>query len=214
MLPIGAVYQLYCKLGEPHTAKDFLRATCVRRDSEPPCYLKSKNKTQILKISSSRAFNAVPVGLNIAYLPEGTILYKLENSNDYIKFVESDEYQPIEIVQYEDPFFDSLIAFRHLGIKEILKCLQEVCPQICQDGTVVKIDYNLSFLEFYEVLLLCAYKIVESKRKQKEKEEIEQESFKLEQKSDHNSTDPEHAFGSPEKKTRRNSKDRRKSRVK
>lgn len=73
MLPICAVYKLYCKLGEPHTARDFLKATCVKKRTEPPCYLKNKQQNKNLKISSKRAFNAVPVGLSIMYLPEGIL---------------------------------------------------------------------------------------------------------------------------------------------
>lgn len=76
MLPIDAVYKLYRTLGEPLIARDFLLATCVRTGKEPPCYLKSKNKTQNVKISTSRSFNSVPVGLNLAFLPEGTYVLK------------------------------------------------------------------------------------------------------------------------------------------
>lgn len=54
----------------------------------------------------------------------------------------------------------------------MVQCLSEVCPQIVQDGILVKIDYPLSFFEFYEVLLLCAYKLVDKKQREKEALEL------------------------------------------
>lgn len=126
-------------------------------------------------------------------------------------FLETEEYQPIESVEYEDPFFKDLITFRRLGIKTIVQCLADVCPQICQDGTVVMIDYPLSFLEFYEVLLLCAYKLVDRKLKQKEALE---EQARLEQQSNVTLTDLEHVtIVTSERKIRRGSKEKDKKRA-
>lgn len=95
-----------------------------------------------------------------------------------------------------------------------MKCLAEVCPKICQDGMVVTIDYPLSFLEFYEVLLLCTYKMAEKIQKQKEKEQLEQELLKLKpleqdlEGSDHVTNIPS------DKKIRRNSIKAEKKKVK
>lgn len=73
LLPIQDVYRLYCKVGEPHTARDFLKATCTTTvSSEPICYLK-RSLTQTAKYSSKRGFNAVPVALSIMFLPEGNV---------------------------------------------------------------------------------------------------------------------------------------------
>lgn len=115
-------------------------------------------------------------------------------------------------MEYEDPFFKDLITFRRLGIKTIVQCLAEVCPQICQDGMVVMIDYPLSFIEFYEVLLLCAYKLVD--RKQKQKEALEEQG-RLEEQSNITLSEQEHVtIVTSEKKIRRGSKEKDKKRAK
>lgn len=172
LLPIDAVYRLYRKLGEPHTARDFIKATCVRKSKQPPCYLKTIDQKQTAKISTNRGFNSVPVGLSVTFLPEGTHNFANIHKNVHRNFTETEEYRAIETIEYEDPLFYSLITFRSLGIRTVVQCLSEVCPQIVQDGILVKIDYPLSFFEFYEVLLLCAYKMVDKKQREKEALEL------------------------------------------
>lgn len=91
-----------------------------------------------------------------------------------------------------------------------MKCLAEVCPQICQDGIVVNINYPLSFLEFHEVLLLCAYKLVD--KKQKEKDALEEQA-RLEEQSEF--AEPEHiTTAASQKKIRRSSKEKDKKKMK
>lgn len=67
------------------------------------------------------------------------------------------------VQENKDPFYKDLITFRSLGIKKIVKCLIDVCPLISQDGFVTNMDYLLSFLEFYDTLLLCAFTVVDKK---------------------------------------------------
>lgn len=218
LLPIHDVYKSYCKLGEPHTARDFLKATCVPKGSEPPCYLKGRNQTQTkpqtLKLTTRRGFNAVPVGLNIMFLPEGNLellVIRICQMYFWNEIAETEEYQPIVETEYEDPFFDNLITLRRLGIKTIVRCLAEVCPKIYQEGMVVNIDYPLSFLEFYEVVLLCAYKIVD--KKQREKEALEQQ-LRLEEALESPPQTERVAVIASERRLRVNSKDKKKSRGK
>lgn len=106
-----------------------------------------------------------------------------------------------------------MITFRSLGVRTILKCLIEVCPQIYQDDMVVSINHSLSFLEFYEVLLLCAHEMVEKNKKEKqaaleELAKVEEQSEKAE--SEHNIT----TFASEKKISKRNSKEKRKIKLK
>lgn len=67
MLPIQSVYLLYRSLGEPHTARKFVQATCVMKNAHSPCYLKLLNKKIVKKLVNGT--NAVPVGQSILYLP-------------------------------------------------------------------------------------------------------------------------------------------------
>lgn len=108
-----------------------------------------------------RGYNAVPVGLNLMFMPED--------------ISERDEvFNTIQTTVIGDPFYQNLITFRRLGIKTVLKCLAEICPQIYQEGKIVNVDHLLSFLEFYEVLLLCAYKLVDKEYKENEKRSLEE----------------------------------------
>lgn len=64
-------------------------------------------------------------------------------------------------------------------------CLATACPLIMQDATIVNMKYKLTFLEFYETLIFCAFTIVDDK-KQKERrskevvEEIKKEIIVVE----------------------------------
>lgn len=73
-----------------------------------------------------------------------------------------------------------LITFRKLGAKKIVQCLAEVCPLIMQDGLIVNLEYPLSFLEFYDVLLLCAHALVKKRRRKEEVKETAPEIQELE----------------------------------
>lgn len=78
MLPIQAVYLLYRSLGEPHTAKTFLNATCVRKGTRPPCYLKLVERKPI---KLQEGFNAVTVGQNIMFVNDGEYI---SNKNELL----------------------------------------------------------------------------------------------------------------------------------
>lgn len=67
-----------------------------------------------------------------------------------------------------DPFYQDLYVFRKLGAKKIVQCLTETCPLISSEGVIINMEYPLSFLEFYEVLLLCAKSLVEKEQQIKE----------------------------------------------
>lgn len=63
-----------------------------------------------------------------------------------------------------DPYRTNLFLFRNLGPIRILKCIGKVVPRLYQEGQICCMDYQLSFLEFYEILLICstAYLIQEN----------------------------------------------------
>lgn len=213
LLPIHAVYRVYLELGEPHTARDFLKATCVRKGSEPPCYLKrATSSMQTCKISNN-GYNAVPIGFDIMFMPEGSCPLLIAISGAITNLVsETERYEASEPVEHEDPFFNLLVTLRKLGIRKVVQCLAEVCPQVCQDGMVVWIDYPLSFLEFYEVLLLCAYKIVDAHQKEKDALVAQQQGEQPERVP---SPPGEHVtLVTSEKKLKKNGKDKKKTKGK
>lgn len=88
-------------------------------------------------------------------------------------FADKYSQQPYE---NKDPFYKNLITFRSLGAKKIVQCLTEVCPLISRDGYVTNMDYLLSFLEFYDTLLLCAFAAVDKKLQLHAKKEMQEAS--------------------------------------
>lgn len=62
----------------------------------------------------------------------------------------------------KDPFYKNLVTFRRLGPKTILECLSEVC-NIVKEGLIIDMEYPMVFLEFYDVFIMCALKIVDKK---------------------------------------------------
>lgn len=67
-----------------------------------------------------------------------------------------------------------MYVFRKLGAKKVTSCLVTACPLIVEDATIVNMEYELTFLEFYETIIFCAFTIVDDK-KQKEKRPKEAE---------------------------------------
>lgn len=154
ILSIKNVYALYLKLGEPHTARTFLNATCTKKEEEPPCY-KSWSKNKCLHVSKSLGKNINIVGHNFFYMPEKEAIGEAVQ-------------EPMEIPENVDPFFQDLTAFRELGADVVAKCLCTICPPILKNGIICNMDYCLTFLEFYEVLIVCALMLIVRTEKKKE----------------------------------------------
>lgn len=50
-----------------------------------------------------------------------------------------------------------------------------ICPNIVEENLIVDMDYPLTFLEFYEVMLLCVMKQTDKIIMQRKKEKVHKE---------------------------------------
>lgn len=62
-----------------------------------------------------------------------------------------------------------------LSAKTIFKCIKTLLPHIIQNNEIVNVNYPLVFLEFYELVLMCAQKVVDKERKYAEEARIKEE---------------------------------------
>ncbi|KAG5896837.1 hypothetical protein JTB14_032077, partial [Gonioctena quinquepunctata] len=164
VVPITAVYRLYLSVGEPVSVRAFINATCTKKYSDPPCYQNIRTGPE--KNNPKNGYNAVPMGHEIYYVPDA----RSDASN-----VEPDE--------YSDTFKKTLHTFRTLGKKSILNCLTVVCPKIVNHHQNINWSYKLTFLEFYEVILLCNYAKAEEYRVSEEKSLREYQKANAERRS-------------------------------
>lgn len=63
----------------------------------------------------------------------------------------------------------NLFDFRHLGPRNIMRCIATACPLVMSENLVVNVDYPLTFLEFYETLLTCIFMVLELEMKKEQK---------------------------------------------
>ncbi|XP_044750320.1 uncharacterized protein LOC123310743 isoform X2 [Coccinella septempunctata] len=154
MLAMRNVYALYLKLGQPHTARTFLNAACTKKGEDSPCY-KTWSENKCRSVTNTFGQNVNIIGHNFLYIPEkGEIGASTEKS--------------IDIPEDADPFYQDLAAFRVLGPKVVTKCLSTICPSILKNGIICNMDYPMTFLEFYEVLIICALLLVARTKKKME----------------------------------------------
>ncbi|XP_048520751.1 uncharacterized protein LOC109539829 isoform X3 [Dendroctonus ponderosae] len=142
LVPIDAVYGLYRKIGEPHTVEDFLKHSCLKEGQRIPCY-----KALFQKSTGC----TVQTGTNVVILNQ-QVLFR---ENSPIK--KSTENRPPLL-------YEGLYTFSGLGRKRILKTFAKICPQVLLPSGRHNSRYRLSFIEFYEVILVLAYEKVEKIR--------------------------------------------------
>ncbi|EFA03382.1 radial spoke head 10 homolog B [Tribolium castaneum] len=144
LAPIKAVYALYKKIGEPHSARTFLKQTCTKKGESPvACHLE-------LRLQKARPL----FGTNIVPLDEH-ITYEKERVADFDEKIRH--------------HWTNLFDFRHLGPRNVMRCLATACPLVMDDNLVVNVDYPLTFLEFYETLLTCIFMVLELELKKEQK---------------------------------------------
>ncbi|KAF2880053.1 hypothetical protein ILUMI_26122 [Ignelater luminosus] len=166
IVPINSVYSLYRSIGEPHTARQLLCKICTKKKEDPPCYLKIFEDEKTPKLV--KGVNAVPFGGNIVFLPDDPA--DIGEKPDDV--TESDQ-------SIKDPYRKQLYALRSLGPKRVIECLTNICPQIACDNQIINMDYPLSFIEFYETLLMCAFMMVDKMKKREEKIKMKEERIRL-----------------------------------
>lgn len=71
LAPIKAVYELYKKIGEPHTARTFLRHSCSKKGESPlSCHL----ELRMQKAKPLFGVNLVPINEHITFV-KGELLF-------------------------------------------------------------------------------------------------------------------------------------------
>lgn len=56
-----------------------------------------------------------------------------------------------------------LKLFKDLNVKDLIICCSEICPAILCEEDIVNIDYEINFLEFYEIIIICTDRIFYNK---------------------------------------------------
>lgn len=96
------------------------------------------------------------------------ISWYLQNSFLETEDIDESTFESTNIPEDADLFFQDLSVFRVLGPKVVSKCLYTICPPILKNGIICNIDYSMTFLEFYEVLICCALLLVARTKKKKD----------------------------------------------
>ncbi|XP_037976670.2 radial spoke head 10 homolog B isoform X2 [Plutella xylostella] len=137
-IPLKPVYRLYRSLGEPHSVRAFLRA--VRRPRHQAAW------------SPQPGLVDVPAD---APLVEGTNAYRV---GDELHFVPNKLYNDIDPEQFSTPSSMDLKLFNfgNLTTKSMINIFAEIFPQMLENGHIMCIDTDLTFLEFFEGFIACA----------------------------------------------------------
>ncbi|XP_033227642.1 radial spoke head 10 homolog B-like isoform X3 [Belonocnema kinseyi] len=195
-LPLYSIYRIYREIGEPHSVKKLLRTIFSPKASPIPARIFegkdintvveridfNPNKESLINFTSlnskessknldsplqnpassipSRIFegkNVNTVGERITFIPnpEPLINSNSPNSNESAKNLD-------------------ISVFRELGPTQFLLIVAIVCPSIknVELNIIVNTNYELTFLEFYE-LLLEATAVLIKKRKMKEQKRLQ-----------------------------------------
>ncbi|XP_024943992.1 uncharacterized protein LOC107270912 isoform X7 [Cephus cinctus] len=160
LLPLFSVYQLYQDVGEPHTAQDLLCVTCIMKGlPDPKPYpLWSSLSDDLTPEQFLDGFNAITIGERISYIPKKQPFNKPTMITN----------QPKEAT---DKLSNTLYAFRKLGAKKMTQILADVCPAIKDKdtGMIINMEYKITFLEFYEIIIQAAMAVLREKKKAAER---------------------------------------------
>lgn len=151
------MYALYLTYGEPHSVRTFLRSSCVIARREPPL----PDESAELQDKDTEVF----FGTNIATI-DHQLTYLTEKNSE----LRTEPPQPTIYANHPDPHRFNLYLFRSLGSRRILRCIHDIIPPIIENGVIVNLEYPLTFLEFYEIILSCTNELVKEKAKRERKE--------------------------------------------
>lgn len=94
---------------------------------------------------------------------------KIKNEISNLFLVETNLDDPIYRLTYE-PICESHIFFEMLQVlkvNDLINIMIHVCPLIEEQAHIVKLDYELTFLEYFEIIICCLhiyYDICKSRR--------------------------------------------------
>ncbi|KAI4464904.1 radial spoke head 10 b-related [Holotrichia oblita] len=151
ILPISNVYLLYRSVGEPHTVRIFVSS----------CLSKLQNLCEII-FSDEK----------VSYIKKGT--HAVIGQVKYMPIESSIEDKPSEptLYPFKEHVYESLRLLRKLKPKDLIECIASQCPQVMEDDLIVNMDYNLSFLEFYNILIASAIRMMDNVKKHEHEIEI------------------------------------------
>ncbi|GLV42379.1 uncharacterized protein CBL_03116 [Carabus blaptoides fortunei] len=164
LLPLKNVYQWYQTFGEPHTVLSFIQNTCnIEKSGKVSCL--TRNFEKIFGLNSK---NIIAVGRNLVYLEE--------HFDDYDDAIPKSR----EAKKLSRESLCCKLSFLHtLNIKTIFKCIKTLLPHMVQHNEIVNINYPLIFLEFYELVLMCAQKVVDKEKRNAEEARVKEEIVHL-----------------------------------
>ncbi|XP_059060430.1 radial spoke head 10 homolog B-like isoform X2 [Achroia grisella] len=165
-IPLNGLYGLYRKLGEPHTIRTFLKA--IRH---PPHYA-HLSQPDIVEAPDEY----LPLGRNV-YIFGDKMAYITDNKVQY----ENEEMSEARQLM--------LFNFGNLSSKTVIKIFARIFPQLCEKDTIMNLDINITFLEFFEAFVICA----EESIRVKDEEMLWREKFSLNDTIDVQSSPTEHS---------------------
>ncbi|KAM3964824.1 uncharacterized protein ACR2FA_001219 [Aphomia sociella] len=133
-IPLNGLYDLYYKLGEPHTVRTFLCA--VRR----PSHYVDLPQPDLIDAPE----NNLPLGRNV-YIFGDEFIYTTDEQMLY----ENEDYD-------EDRADLKLFNFGNLSSKTIIKIFGRIFPQLYENGKIMTLDIEITFFEFFETFVTCA----------------------------------------------------------
>ncbi|XP_016922960.1 uncharacterized protein LOC108004514 isoform X1 [Apis cerana] len=139
ILPINCVFKLYQQIGYPPSARDLLQSTCILNAKDSRLFA---TITETMKIFPE-GINSVTIGEKISYLLKLNEMFTLHNyTTDISK-------------KNENNLINKLLIFSQLGVIKMIEIMTLICPGIKDTNTdiIINMDYKLTFLEFYEIIL-------------------------------------------------------------
>ncbi|KRT84694.1 hypothetical protein AMK59_2454 [Oryctes borbonicus] len=147
ILPLENVYLMYRGIGEPHTVRKFI------------CHCLSKFHSVCEEILNNGQLKQIKKGVNMVI---GRLIY-VPNE---VGIGEC----PAEPIAYplSGRISETLSVFMNLKPKHLMKCIGYVCPMVMKDDLIVNMDYKLSFLEFYTILILATRDMIDFAKKKEQ----------------------------------------------
>ncbi|CAK9826598.1 Radial spoke head 10 homolog B2 [Anthophora retusa] len=181
LLPMYCVFELYQKIGYPPSAKDLLQATCT---------LKGTTNLQSFP-TIAEAIKNFPDGIDSVTIGEKvSYLLKLDE-------ILASPHCTIDISRRNDNnIHNRLLVYKQLEASKMVEIMTLICLEIKDtNSSIIKnMDYKLTFLEFYEVILEATKQLL-SLKKETEKD--------LQTKKDESKTTPPESNNLQEKKSSR-----------
>ncbi|XP_031774710.1 radial spoke head 10 homolog B-like isoform X11 [Apis florea] len=152
ILPMNCVFEFYRQIGYPPSARDLLQSTCIL------IYAKD-SRLFATTIENMKIFpegiNSVTIGEKISYLLKLNEIFTLHNyTTDISK-------------KNENNLINKLLIFSQLGAVKMIEVMTLICPGIkdTNTGIIINMDYKLTFLEFYEIILEATKELLFLKNK-------------------------------------------------